>query len=196
MRMNLFAIGIIALLVVALVGITPVMAVSGTSSPQYVKGTFTWINQSASDNCVEAVAEMITKYYHDRKPSAVPTVWTQDKIWAKIVTNTPGHEVDRYYTRPNNEVGLGATLSDNQDGKPDWDNVVVTEIGASRPFKIGIRTPFLHAVAVTGYKIEAGVKYLYIYNPDPSTTLPYWQKYDELQYTNYVVVKGVPGFDN
>lgn len=179
-----------ALVEFLLVSMIAVPGVSAATLPSISQ--FTWINQEdEATDCGYAVAQMITNFYHNKNPSAIPRVFSQQEIRNKMVANIPRNEVDRYYKAPFADVGIGKTNSDYFYARPDWDNVVITEINADRPFKIGIRYPQgnLHALAVVGYREVGGVKELYVFNPAENHSSPEWLNYDTTTFTNYIVVK-------
>ncbi|MCX6701166.1 MAG: C39 family peptidase [Methanomicrobiales archaeon] len=153
-------------------------------TPQYASEktlSYTRYDQASENWCAVAVAQMNSQFYEHSH--------TQQAI-ADIMGNgdgdgsTPEMELT-YYQASTESGGLDKQNSiDVYSSSANWNNAA-DEIDADRPLKVGNMG---HARAIAGYKIQSGSNYLYIYDPNPSLTDPFWEMYTGT-YNNYVYVR-------
>jgi len=143
--------------------------------------SFTRYSQTSENWCAVTVAQMISqKYGYSRNQQAIANVMGNGGGQG----STPSMELS-YYQSSISSGGLNKTNSiDVYSSSANWYNAA-DEIDGGRPLKVGNMG---HARAIAGYKIENGINYLYIYDPDPNRLLPSWEMYTGT-YNNFVYVK-------
>lgn len=143
--------------------------------------SFTRYTQTSENWCAVTVAQMNSQYHgYSRTQQAIANIMGNGGGQG----STPAMELT-YYQTSTGSGGLGKTNSiDVYGSSANWNNAA-DEIDANRPLKVG---NLGHARAIAGYKIQSGTNYLYIYDPSPYLTTPFWETYTGT-YNNYVYVR-------